>query len=192
MSTEKITGIILAGGQNSRMKKDKGLLKVGGKKIIHRIIEAIKPNVDEIMIISNGNNYDQLGYKVFSDIIIGCGPMSGIHTALSFTKTEKNLIVACDMPYLSRTVLHEIVESSGDAEVTVPEILGEPQPLCAVYSTFCLNRFSRLLAMGQWKMKDALSFFEIKKIPFHENYFANINTPEEYQNLKTTNYDYTS
>ena len=53
MGKKKITGIILAGGKNSRMGSEKGLLEVEGKKIIERIIQEVKQVLDEIMIISN-------------------------------------------------------------------------------------------------------------------------------------------
>ena len=71
MSKNKITGIILAGGKNSRMGSEKGLLEVGGKKIIERIIEELKQVVDEIIILSNGNSYNHFSYKVYNDIITG-------------------------------------------------------------------------------------------------------------------------
>lgn len=190
MSRKIITGIILAGGKNSRMGSDKGMLIVDGKKIIERILEAIKPVVDEIIIVSNGKNYDHLGYKVYSDIIKDCGPMGGIYTALSFSKANKNLVVACDMPFLSSEVLKQIINNSSDCDIAVPEFSGEVHPLCAVYSTICRNKFSQLLAEGQWKMKQALHLFNTKTISFSENHFQNINTPEEYQTINGTKHEY--
>ena len=192
MNKEMITGVILAGGKNSRMGSDKGMLKVGSKKIIERIIDAMKPVVDEIIIISNGNTYDYLGYKVFNDIIKDCGPMGGIHTALSFSKTGKNLIVACDMPFLSSDILKQIIDKSNDCDITVPEFLGEVHPLCAIYSSLCRNKFSKFLENGEWKMKKVLIQFKTKKISFSKNHFQNINTPEEYQTLKRTEHEYSN
>lgn len=188
MNKEKITGVILAGGKNSRMGTAKGLLVVGGKTIIERIIEVMKPIVDEIMIIANENNYDYLGYKVYSDIIKDCGPMGGIHTALSFSKTKKNLIVSCDMPFLTSDTLKFIVENSNDCEIAIPEHNGKTEPLCAVYTNFCRNIFSQFLGRYEWKLKDTLKHFNVKRICFQNGFesgkvFANINTKEEYQNL---------
>jgi len=173
------------------------LLVVDGEKIMERIIKAMKPVADEIMIISNGNNYDNLGCKVYADIIKDCGPMGGIHTALSFSGTEKNLVVSCDMPFLTSDVLKFIVENSHDCEVAIPEYEGNAEPLCAVYSTICRNKFSQLLGVGQWKLKDSLKHFKVKRILFHngletEKIFSNINTKEEYQNLKEKEYEHTS
>ena len=197
MKKEKITGVILAGGKNSRMGTDKGLLMVEGEKIIERIIDAMKPVVDEIMIISNGNNYNNLGYKVYSDIIKECGPMGGIHTALSFSNTEKNLIVSCDMPLLDSETFKIIVENSNECEIVIPEHNGITEPLCAVYSTVCRNKFSQLLGSREWKLRDSLNYFSVKRIIFQngikvEKIFSNINTKVEYKSLIEKEYEHTS
>lgn len=187
MRAKKITGVILAGGRNSRMGKDKGLLVVDGKKIAERLISALRPNVDEIIIISNGRNYDELDYPVYADIIPNCGPMGGIHTALSLSKTEKNLVVACDMPFVSSTVFRTIIRNAAGSDIAVPEVRGETEPLCALYSARCKNKFEELLALGKWKMKDALHLFRVKRVVFNTNYFTNINTPAEYEKIKKIN-----
>ena len=197
MKKEKITGVILAGGKNSRMGTDKGLLMIEGKKIIERIIDAMKTVVDEIIIISNGDHYNNLGYKVYSDIIKECGPMGGIHTAFSFSNTEKNLVVSCDMPFLDSETLKIIVGNANECEIAIPEHNGMTEPLCAVYSTVCRNKFSQLLGSGEWKLRDSLKCFNVKKILFDneseaEKTFSNINTKEEYKDLLEKEYEYTS
>lgn len=192
MNLKKTTGVLLAGGKNSRMGTDKGQLIIDGKKIAEKIIQELKPVTAGIMIISNGENYDRWGYKIYSDIIKNTGPMGGIFTALSLSKTEKIMVAACDMPFVKKEIFLELIENSGDCEIVVPEIDNKPQPLCGVYSTVCLNRFSRMLAGGKWKMKDALDFFKTKRIKFSENHFVNINTPEEYENIKNQDYEHTS
>lgn len=198
MRREKITGAILAGGKNSRMGADKALLKVEGKNIIERIIQELQTVVEEIIIISNVRIYDYLGCKVHNDIIKNCGPMGGIHAALTYSETEKNLIVSCDMPFISKNIFDIIIDGSDECDVAIPEHgKGKPEPLCAMYSKSCLNKFSKLLEKGDWKLKDALKYFSVKTINFTEhelpkNYFLNINTPEEYQVIKNKKYEHSS
>jgi len=184
MNAEKITGVILAGGKNSRMGTDKGLLVVRGKKIIDRILDTLKPNVNDIIIISNGNNYSNLGYKVYADIIKDCGPLGGIHTALTFSRTKKNLVISCDMPFLNEKILKFIIADSDDCDVALPVHDNRTEPLCAVYDSICTDKFSELLSKNQLKMQDALKEFKVKKIninktDFDSNCFTNINTKEE-------------
>lgn len=184
-----MTGVILAGGKNSRMGADKGLLLVNGEKIVERAIEAMKAAVDEIMIISNGNNYDYLGYKVYTDIIKDCGPMSGIYTALTYSKTEKNFVVSCDLPFLNRELVGFIVENSDSCEIAIPKHGEKLEPLCAVYDKSCREGFEVLLQRKELKLQNALRHFKVKQIPVPENIsagscFENINTPAEYELLK--------
>ncbi len=189
MKNPKVTGVVLAGGKNSRMGLDKGLLLVQGKKIIERTIEAMKAAMDEIIIISNDNNYDYLGYKVYSDIIKDCGPMGGIFTALTYSKTDKNFVVSCDMPFISKELVGFIVENSDGCEIAIPQHSEKLEPLCAVYDKSCREGFEVLLQRKELKLQDALRHFKVKQIPVPENIsdgncFENINTPNEYEKLK--------
>jgi molybdopterin-guanine dinucleotide biosynthesis protein A len=189
MKNPKVTGVVLAGGKNSRMGLDKGLLMVQGKKIIERTIEAMNAAVDEIIIISNGNNYDYLGYKVYNDIIKDCGPMGGIFTALTYSKTDKNFVVSCDMPFISKYLVGFIVENSDGCKIAIPQHNEKLEPLCAVYDKSCRERFEVLLQRKELKLQDALRHFKVKQISVPENIsdgncFENINTPAEYEKLK--------
>lgn len=189
MSTSAITGVILAGGKNSRMGSDKGMLEVEGKKIVERTIEVMKSLVQEVIIISNGTNYDKLGYTVYKDIIKDAGPMGGIHAALQFSKTDKILVVSCDMPFISKEILSAILRESNKGEIIIPEHDGMLEPLCAIYSKPCSGKLEELLKEGKWRMQDSLKYFKVKQVNFpdHElpdHYFLNVNTPAEYNSIK--------
>lgn len=198
MSRENITGVILAGGKNSRMGSDKGLLEVEGKKIVDRIIAVLKLQVGNIIIISNKNNYNNLGYPVYSDIIKDCGPMGGIFTALNYSKTDQILVISCDMPFISEPILASIIEKSDDGEIIIPEHgNGKLEPLCALYSKTCLGTFAQLLTKRDLKIKDALKYFSIMRIEFKgkdspEHHFLNVNTPSEYQSIKQIHHEYSN
>ena len=85
METKKnITGVVMAGGESSRMGTDKGVLEINGKPMVEVIISALKPVVDDIIIIANNSNYDYLGYKVYNDLIKKSGPLGGIYSALFY------------------------------------------------------------------------------------------------------------
>ncbi|TAL59540.1 MAG: molybdenum cofactor guanylyltransferase [Bacteroidetes bacterium] len=196
MNKANITGVILAGGKNSRMGSDKGMLLIEGKKIVERTIDILKPLVNEIIIISNGKNYEYLGYRVYNDIIKDRGPMGGIHTALSYTKTDKMLVISCDMPFVSEKALSVLVNESNEGEIVIPEHDdGKLEPLCAVYSISCNNKFEKLLRSCNWRMKDSLGFFNVHRIYFSgdelpKQWFMNVNTPAEYQSILQASHEY--
>ncbi|MDB4121430.1 NTP transferase domain-containing protein [bacterium] len=62
-----ITGIILAGGKSSRMKTDKGFLLLNNKPFVQYSIDALKPFVSEIIIVTDDSKYDTLGLKRVND-----------------------------------------------------------------------------------------------------------------------------
>ncbi|MBL0309317.1 MAG: molybdenum cofactor guanylyltransferase [Bacteroidetes bacterium] len=179
------------------MGTDKGLLVVDGKRIVERIAETLKPLVDEIIIITNGNNYDYLGYQTHNDLIKDCGPMGGIYTALSFSKTEKNFVVSCDMPFITKELVQLIIENSGDSDIAIPMHHEKLEPLCAVYDKRCQPKLGELLRDKEWKLQEALKHFKVKQILVPEtvlktNCFANINTPSEFEALKSSKNEYSN
>src|ERR1041385_1796721 len=102
---EKMTGFILAGGKSSRMKEDKGLMLLNRKAIVQYVIDALKPAVKEVIIISNNEVYKQFGYQVIPDLVNDAGPMGGIFTGLSRSNTLYNFFASCDMPFITSEVI---------------------------------------------------------------------------------------
>ncbi len=185
MNKKNITGIVLAGGKSSRMGADKGLLMLKGKLFIEHILEALVPNVNDVMIIAN-NNYNGFGYSVYEDIIKDSGPLAGIYTGLMHSKTEMNMIVSCDIPLINSKLIEYIIGHSNKADIAFPLFNGESQPLCAVYSKRTINRIGELIRNNELKMRSVLKYFETKEIHittaqkfYHDKLLLNINTPEE-------------
>lgn len=187
---KNVTGIILAGGNSSRMGADKGLLDLNGKKIVEYIIEQLKPNVGELIIIANNKNYDGFGFQVYQDLVEPCGPMGGIFTALEKSQTENNLIVSCDIPNITSEIIAFIIANTGTEEALVPIHNLYTEPLCAVYKKSAAVKFRHLLDTGNYKMKNALKTLNTRYIDvsghpsYSENIFSNINTPQELEEQK--------
>lgn len=186
MIQHKVTGIILAGGKSSRMGSEKGLVLFNKKPLIEYIIAAIAPFVSNIFIVAYNPLFKKYGHEVLEDIIKDCGPMGGIYTGLVNSNTNKNLVVSCDIPFITPEVLNAILSQMGDEDIIVPEHGNKLEPLCAVYSKNCVKQFEVLLKKKEWKIKNSFSFFNVKKIHFEESEsinkcFLNINTPTELQ-----------
>src|SRR3954453_4775928 len=97
---------ILAGGRASRFGgRDKGALLVDGQPILQRQLTALARVADDILIVGAANApavspVTALAPRPVADIISGCGPLGGIHAALSEAKHDAVIVVACDMPYV--------------------------------------------------------------------------------------------
>jgi len=107
-----VTGIILAGGKSSRMGAEKGLQELCAKPLIHYAIEVLSGLCNTIIISSSSEAYKSLGHKVVADVIPGIGPMGGIYSALQQSKTEENLVLSCDLPFVSQELMSYILEYS--------------------------------------------------------------------------------
>ena len=191
MSTKKITGIVLAGGKSSRMGSDKGMIELNGKKFINKILDALAPNVGEIIIIANNGNYNNLSYAVYEDIIKDCGPIGGIYTGLVNSKTEKNIVVSCDIPFINSALIKYLIENSLKADISVPVHKGRIEPLCATYSKKTSNELLQLIKEKEFKMRNVVRYFVTKEIYiterlsfYNERLLTNINTPEELKQQK--------
>jgi molybdenum cofactor guanylyltransferase len=183
----KKTLAILAGGKSSRMNyNNKALLLYKEKTFIENIINAGK-EFDEIIIIANKTEeYKNLNLKVYSDIYIGNGPLSGIHSALKNSKNNKVLCIACDMPLISKKTLDIIGDIEGDYEVLVPSVNNRLQPMCAIYSKSLIPKIEKALINGENKLQ---KFILSTKYKVLENNlcirdFSNINTAKEYELLE--------
>lgn len=191
MTKKNITGIILVGGKSSRMGSDKGIVKLNGKTFIEHILEAILPNVNEVLIIANNDNYNNLGYKVIKDKIKDCGPLGGIYTGLMNSKTENNIVVSCDIPFINSDLVKYIIENTSNADITVPVYKGNIEPLCAVYTKRTSDQIHNLIMNKDLKIQNILKYFITKELFitkmqkfYTDKLFVNINTREELKQQK--------
>ena len=186
---KNITGIILAGGKSSRMGTDKGFLKLNGKLFIEHIIEVLNPLVSEVIIVSNNLNYDKFEAKRVNDLIEDAGPLAGIYSGLSASKTEKNLVLSCDIPLINIEVLTLLVEQTDEvSEIIQIESNGKTMPLIALYNKKCEKVFESLLNQGERRLRFAVSQCKVKNLKLNtelENYVSNVNTPEQLIEITT-------
>lgn len=185
---KNITGIILAGGKSSRMGSDKGLLNLNGATFLSHIIDAVKPLVNDIIIVSNSMDYDTFGYKKVADIIEDSGPLAGLYTGLKHSKTDYNLVLSCDVPLINESVLKILIDEI-DYKHDVVQIKSENKtmPLIAVYRKHCLNTCFELLNKGERRLRLAVDQMKTKTIEIDSKwnqYVRNINTIEQYNALR--------
>jgi molybdenum cofactor guanylyltransferase len=176
-----MTIILLAGGKSSRMKQEKGLVLLNGKMMIEHILDKIKLLSQNILIIAHHPDYQQFNVPVVADLVADCGPMGGILTALHYTKTDKNLVLSCDIPFISSEILSTLMANAGDELVLAASHQGKIEPLCAVYDRRCLPFFSESIQQNQLKMMLLLEKLAAKTMDFSESEscFKNVNTPED-------------
>lgn len=178
-----ITGIILAGGKSSRMGIDKGLLKLKGKSFVQHIIEALEPLADTIIIVSSNPEYDVFKAKRIEDIIKQAGPVAGLHSGLTHSDTENNLVISCDAPLVTSPLLRQLLQHKNeDYDVVQFEAEGKTIPLIALYKQHCTKKCFELLSKGERRLRKLVSKLNTKTILVRDEdipLVKNMNTIED-------------
>lgn len=179
---------IQAGGQSRRMGRDKALVLLGGQPMIQLVVDRVRDLADEILVTTNHpGEFAFLGVRLVSDTHPGAGALAGLRTALAAARGESVLVLACDLPFVSRPLVEHLWSRSGEADVIVPRRGGEFEPLHAVYARSVLPAVEAALEAGKARM---ISFFpdvqvlaiEQEELALHDPKgmsFLNVNTPQE-------------
>jgi molybdopterin-guanine dinucleotide biosynthesis protein A len=190
---------ILAGGVSSRMGRAKHRLDFSGEQLILRTIHVVEPLVKRVTVVGAAEGSWPADVQAVLDGNFGVreetgrskGPLIGIATALSHSESPWNLILACDLPYLSRDWLCWLLARAqkSQSEIVVPKTTHGLEPLAAVYRRECAKPTAQLLLNGLHRATDALSQFVIETVDEAEwreidpkgHVLKNMNTPADYE-----------
>jgi molybdopterin-guanine dinucleotide biosynthesis protein A len=194
MREAQIGGFILAGGESSRMGRDKALLELNGVALIVRLARLVESVVAACAVVGDSVRLEGLELRVIADDFPGAGPLGGIATALRNSGAEWNLVIACDLPYLTREWLEHLVARAGrsDADIVLPMNERGTEPMCALYRVRCLPAIRAALDAGTRKVTDGLAGIptdfvepsEWKGFDSDGLLFKNMNSPVDYEEAK--------
>ena len=194
MAMNELTGILLAGGKSRRLGRDKAQELIGGRRIIDRVLDTLRPItksqtvvVDRCERIEELNIASQINYVV--DSYNNSGSLGGLYSGLEQSPTPWSLLVACDMPFLSSRLFEFMVTkiSNRNLDVVIPRFEGRLQTTHALYNKSCLEHIEARLKDGLLKMDGdfnnvnvcEISQDEILRIEGSENSFFNVNTADD-------------
>jgi molybdopterin-guanine dinucleotide biosynthesis protein A len=169
--------------------RPKSFLEVGGRSVLDRQLEVLRPLFGEILIVANDAQlYERFGLPVVPDVVSGQpGPLAGILSAVESAQAPAVLCLACDMPFLAAEALRLVRDRAPEAEVVVPEVAGRAEPLFARYARTVGPAIRAQLSSGDYKVS---RFFDrVRTVRIEEQdlravdpalrFLANVNTPEE-------------
>lgn len=198
----RVSAFILGGGASLRMGKPKCLLEFGGAPLILRTARLLEPLVARLAMVGAPADYAVLGLQVIEDQRFGgagegdrtSGPLAGIASALAATGTKWNLILACDLPYLSGEWIDWLLARTmlSRRQVVMPRTAGGLEPLAAVYRRECAEPIIAALRRGVRKVTDALDQLRIEFVTESDwrhidpegRVLRNMNTPEDYEEAR--------
>ena len=182
-SEPKRGAIILAGGDNLRMKRDKARLPLGSTTFIEHICDSLKPHFEDILISTGRTGkLPPLPYSIIKDERPCLGPLMGITSTLRKAAYQEYFVIACDIPELDLGLIEKLYSYCGEYDVVVPvNTAGQYEPLYAIYNKRIIPEMDRMLESGNLKLIDLYLQVKTKKVPVEKrDWLPNINTPEDY------------
>lgn len=180
-----LTGILLAGGKSSRMGREKGLVEFRGKPLISYGIDLLSTYTDQILISSANPDYLQFGFDMVPDEMTGRGPAAGLAASLNRTRTDWNLVLACDLPFMEPELIDQLLSVRGTYHAVIPIHQDTIEPLCGLYHKDLAMQFSTAVAEGKLALHKILPFCKVHYLETDQlllkypNLFANFNSLKE-------------
>jgi molybdopterin-guanine dinucleotide biosynthesis protein A/rhodanese-related sulfurtransferase len=163
------------------MGRDKALLAVGGVPLARRVADALRQAGADPVVAVGGDlaGLRAAGLVAVADPRQGAGPLAGVRTALEVG--DLVAVLACDLVDVSPEGIHAVTSTLGDADVAVPVVGGQIEPLHAVWrATTCRPVLDRLLGEGERAVRAA---FEVLEVAWVEGldpaWFRNVNAPAD-------------
>jgi molybdopterin-guanine dinucleotide biosynthesis protein A len=185
----RVTGVVQAGGRSTRMGgAPKALLEIGGRRIVERVVAAIAPVVDDVLVVTNTpEQYAFLGLPKVGDVFVDHGSLGGINSGLAAASGDVAFTVACDMPFVRTSVVRLVVERAAGADVVIPRVGEYLETMHAAYAKACLGPMEDCLRAGRLKITGFFARVRVREIAEADVraladpdlVFMNVNTPDE-------------
>ena len=212
MNNQQLTAIVLAGGQSSRMGRDKALISVQGTPLIRRVCEVALGCTSQVYVVTPWiERYQEIlpeNCQIVLEVALTAenkphGPLIGFYQGLAQVKTEWILLLACDLPYLQLPVLQDAINQLNKVAFANNEenkILGKNsdnfiallprnpkgwEPLCGFYQRSCLPNLAEFIDRGGRSFQEWLAQNPVKELQLsNSEILFNCNTPTDLANIR--------
>lgn len=184
-AAEGVAAVILAGGLGRRMGgADKGLIEYRGRPLIDWSLDALAPQVGEIVISANRNltRYATYGRRVLPDTLPGFpGPLAGVLAALEAVRTDWLLAVPCDTPRLPEDLAARLLEAARRQNAVLAVAADDVRVhySCFMVRTDQRDDLAAFLARGERAVRRWQAGLASVTVQFDAACFANLNSPPD-------------
>ena len=191
----ELTGFVLAGGASRRMGSPKHELVLGGETLLARTLRRARRLTPRVLVLGPPERVSALEVpytiQVVPDDLPGRGPLGAIYTGLLHTRTEFNLFLSCDLPFVEPRFLRYVsaVAQTTQADVTLARTPHDGyQTLAAIYRRRSFGAVRRSLARGhnkitsffRWVHVTVIEWPVLARAGFSRSMFDNLNTRDDY------------
>ncbi len=193
----RLGGVILCGGQSTRMGQSKALLPFGGSTMLQCIVERLIAVTAELVVVAaNGQELPHLPdrCRIVRDEAPKRGPLEGIRVGLAALAANCGaaFVAGCDTPMLAPEVVTFLASKLGDSEAVVVVEAGRWHPLTAIYRTSLAPLAADLLARGESRLHSFLKAAKthhidaevLRKLDPELVTLRNLNSPEDYRKAR--------
>jgi molybdenum cofactor guanylyltransferase len=193
ISSARIAGVVLCGGQSRRMGMSKATLPFGPETMLARTVRLLSQVIDKVFVVSAaGQMLPPLpaNARVCVDEREASGPLEGLRVGLTAIQSvaDAAFVTGCDTPLLVPAFVTRAIELLGEHDAAAPKIDGFYHPLAAVYRPTVLPEIHALIAAGQMRLTDLfdrvstrdLTEAELRAVDPQLDTLRNLNRPEDY------------
>lgn len=168
------------------MGEDKFAVNFRGKLLLDHVLDLCEEiNASEVIVVGNGDQEITGKFQFVQDEMDDVGPLGGILTGLKNVSNELNLVLPCDTPFVSATLLQSMLSRERGQKIVVPKVKGKLHPTVGIYKKELTNDLRKFLNMGNRKMMDFIRSVEGLVLSENElqglesNTFVNLNSQKE-------------
>ena len=181
-----LIAVILAGGQSSRMGRDKALLELNEQKFIDLLVQELSGCCKVMISAAHQDDYAGYGVPVIADETKDIGPIEGIRQALRSSGSDYVFVCAVDTPFVRKEMIQYLAEFiSSDYDAFVFREGDRIHPHIGIYSRAALPVIEEMIGEKQYRLTKLLSRIRTKYVDigtscFDRKALRNINTPDDY------------
>lgn len=194
-----VSGLVLAGGSGRRMGRDKAFLMMGGRTLLERVLDGIRPVTDELLVAVAAGDRERFtsllgkGVRVVEDSARGRGPIEGLRAGFAAARGRKVAVAPTDAPGITPEFYGLLIRLSKGHDAAVPFIGGLPESLLAVYSRLpMLAAIEDVLGEGGQRPAQAFGRLNVHRVDEDElagylgplGPFVNLNTPADCRRME--------
>ena len=185
-----VYGLVMAGGQSTRMGMDKSALDFHGKPqgiycselrgaVLERVCISVRkrPPLPDVF----------QALPQIEDAYGAIGPMSGVLSAMDQEPDAAWFVLACDLPYIDEQAVRELLDGRARDRMATAFMASDGffEPLCAIYEPRTAPLLRERLDAGRYSLRDVLTDADVRMVcPPEDRMLTNVNTPEDLEEVR--------
>lgn len=189
LNVPRHNGLVLAGGKSERMGQDKGKIDYHGmpqREYLYKMLEGLTENTFMSCRPDQVSEFDS-SIKTLPDSISGLGPFGAIISAFREFPNHAWLVVACDLPLISRNSLLQLIQERNPSKIATTFFNNEtnfPDPLVTIWEPKAYPEMMHFLSLGYSCPRKVLINSQVQIIhPADPKTLLNANSPDEYDQV---------